>query len=113
MIGAATNYGRRCHCPKTGCTYVWWDNGKINSPANQAMRNARQQAHRVFDQLWKAGHMSRKQCYNMLAEWMGKRPGSTHIGLFTVKECERVVEFAREQLQHFSKQHANQPQKAE
>jgi len=109
MIGTDTKYGRRCHCPKAGCTYVWWDNGKINSPANQAMRDARQRAHKAFDQIWKENHLTRKQCYALLSELLQKKPPATHIGLFGLHDCDRVVDFGRRVMELLQK-HPQQDQ---
>lgn len=94
MIATATKYGNRHHCPVQGCTWVWWDNGKVNSPANAAMRAARQQAHAAFDPLWRSKQLSRNNCYSLLAEHLGKPAVKTHIGLFTVEECQQVISFA-------------------
>lgn len=67
--------------------------------ANVELRKAKQQAHAVFDPLWK-GKMRRDKCsktearqagYRWLADQLEIEGSACHIGMFDVETCRRVV----------------------
>jgi len=58
----------------------------------------KQRAHRAFDPFWKSGSRSRKQAYAWLAELLGIPVEETHIGMFDVYLCKRVVELCENKL---------------
>lgn len=58
--------------------------------ANTELRNARRDAHRVFDTLWKHKKMSRNGAYKWLSKAMGISQGKCHIGNFSVAQCQDV-----------------------
>lgn len=60
--------------------------------ANAELRKLRKQAHEQFDLLWKTGRMSRSSAYNWLAQKMNKPAEKTHIAMFGVDDCKRVIE---------------------
>ena len=68
--------------------------------ANAELRRAKMAAHAAFDPLWMArmrrdnlrkGH-ARGKGYKWLAGQMGIERKDCHIGLFTVEQCNKVVE---------------------
>ena len=59
--------------------------------ANAELRRAKNNAHRVFDPLWKNGKMSRRAAYQWLAENLGIPFKKTHIGEFDTAMCARVM----------------------
>jgi len=63
--------------------------------ANEELRKAKSQAHRVFDRIWREGHLSRPQAYAWLSKQLGLTPAMTHIGMFTVERCQEVERLAR------------------
>jgi hypothetical protein len=63
--------------------------------ANAELRRWKQNAHAVFDPLWKSRTMSRKDAYRWLSETLGIPFKETHIGMFDVETCKRVVEACR------------------
>ena len=89
----------------TGCD-AWvgtHSNSKDHAPlgrlANAELRAAKIRAHAAFDRLWKEKHRrgatkshARKAGYRWLAEQMGLTGAQCHIGMFSVDQCERVVE---------------------
>ena len=96
LISKATRYGRRYYCPVDGCTVVWWG-GRNTTPADEATRNARQAAHLIFDALWHGNdNKERQRLYRKLASYLDRNVAETHIGLFDVATCEKVLEFAKE-----------------
>lgn len=62
------------------------------SPANSELRDWRQRAHELFDPLWRSGAMSRHQAYDWLSARMELPVTETHIGMFDVERCKKVVE---------------------
>ena len=62
--------------------------------ANAELRRAKSDAHAAFDQLWRNGNMSRHQAYKFLARELGLAASETHIGMFDLNQCKRVVKIA-------------------
>jgi hypothetical protein len=64
--------------------------------ADAELRQAKQDAHVAFDQLWRAttpaGSFDRSGAYAWLAQELGIRREDCHIGMFDVAQCQRVVE---------------------
>ena len=68
--------------------------------ANAELRRAKQAAHDVFDPLWEAKmrrdkckkHEARGAAYRWLSKELGTPFEETHIGMFDVSQCNRVVE---------------------
>lgn len=63
----------------------------LGTPANKALRTARNMAHQVFDRIWKSRRMSRSAAYARLAEQMGLPGEKTHIGMFDLEQCGQVM----------------------
>lgn len=60
------------------------------------LRQARGEAHRLFDQLWKGGgYMTRTQAYAWLQNKMGLSPHDTHIAQFNHEQCAEVCRAVR------------------
>ena len=51
----------------------------FGSPANEALRDARKEAHKNFDPIWKETDLRRKDAYAWLASRMGMRKWDCHI----------------------------------
>lgn len=70
--------------------------------ANTELRGWKKRAHFYFDQLWKSKIMTRGQAYKWLSIQLEKSSAETHIGMFGVSDCKRVVDvvfkFWREEL---------------
>jgi len=66
--------------------------------ANAELRAAKKEAHHYFDQLWKHGHMRRQSAYKWLSRALNIEPEYTHIGMFDVEECNKVVESVKLKL---------------
>ncbi|SDF77845.1 zinc-finger-containing protein [Sporomusa acidovorans] len=60
--------------------------------ANAELRRWKKKAHFYFDRLWKSKLMSRKAAYKWLSGQLHKPVAQTHIGMFDVSDCKRVVE---------------------
>ena len=69
--------------------------------ANRELRYWKKEAHNALDKLWKKWSQvdqenpakSRKSAYIWLAKKMNKHVLDTHIGMFDVEECRKVVEY--------------------
>ena len=61
--------------------------------ANEELRRWRNRAHALFDPLWRHGRYKgrRGAAYQWLANQMGLTKNETHIAMFDVKQCKRVV----------------------
>lgn len=94
LIPHNTRYGIRYSCPVGGCTVVQWS-GSTSTPADYATRQARMQAHNAFDELWKSGMFTRKRAYHKLSLYLGLKKRETHIGHFSLTQCQTVIEFCK------------------
>lgn len=63
--------------------------------ANKELREMKKAAHRSFDAIWKGFKKSRSAMYKRLSELMGIPPEQTHIGMFDVDQCKRVIELLK------------------
>lgn len=61
------------------------------TPANKETRNARTQAHCVFDQVWKKRFLSRREAYRWIREQMDLSHTEAHIGQFSLEQCEQLI----------------------
>jgi len=59
--------------------------------ANAELREARNEAHRAFDPLWKEKGMSRKEAYRLLQERLNLREEEAHIAEMDIDMCLQVV----------------------
>lgn len=66
------------------------DGTALGRLANNQLRNAKKEAHKYFDKLWHLGLMSRSECYEWLQDELGIPDEYCHIGMFSVKTCEKV-----------------------
>jgi len=66
--------------------------------ADKSLREAKKKAHEHFDLLWKSGGMQRSEAYARLSTFLGTPKKYTHIGMFSVQTCKRVVEFSKQEL---------------
>jgi hypothetical protein len=78
-------------------------NGGIESKgrlANKELREAKIEAHRYFDNMWKRktgiskGH-ARSRAYKWLTEQLNIAAEYCHVGMFDVAECKKVVEVCK------------------
>lgn len=64
--------------------------------ANAQLRSEKKRAHFYFDRLWKSKRMTRNEAYKWLSEQLDKKPEETHIGMFGIDDCQRVVKVVLE-----------------
>ena len=68
------------------------DGAPLGKPATPETKVWRIKAHEAFDPLWKSGEFSRSGAYEWLCEVMGKTEEEGHIALFTIEECQMLIE---------------------
>jgi hypothetical protein len=63
--------------------------------ANAQLRVAKMRAHAAFDPIWKNRHMTRTAAYEWLSKVMGLPFAETHIGMFDIEQCRKVIHESR------------------
>jgi len=63
--------------------------------ANKELREWKKKAHHYFDVLWQSTLMTRSEAYDWLSKNMGIEKAHTHIGMFNVDSCTKVVELSK------------------
>ncbi len=74
----------------------------LGTPANKETKQARIEAHRLFDKLWKADDgklMTRGAAYRWMQEELGLSKDDAHIGKFDVATCDRLKVAVRRVLE--------------
>lgn len=66
--------------------------------ANAKLRKYKRLAHEAFDQIWKNELMKRHEAYSWLSERLGIERDYTHIGMFDVDLCEKVIEVCQDYM---------------
>lgn len=67
--------------------------------ANADLREWKKKAHDAFDPLWKNRIIkNRHQAYQWLSKKLGIPRHLTHIGMFDISECRRIVELSEQKL---------------
>lgn len=95
------SFGMIYLCPRCGA-YVGVHKGSdkpLGRLANSELRNWKKAAHAAFDPLWKYGPYRgrRNEAYRWLSEKMGIPIEFTHIGMFDVDQCRKVVRIMQEE----------------
>lgn len=77
-------------------------NKALGRLANAELREWKIEAHKYFDPLWQkkmqqglSKTQARRRAYKWLAGLMGIPASETHIGMFDVDQCKRVVEICK------------------
>lgn len=101
LVPSAEIYGRTYGGPRwrcaNGCDAHVGCHPDTEAPlgtlATPAIREARQQAHRLLDRLWHSAG-ARRRVYAALADHLGVELEDCHIGMFDVEQCQQVVDWA-------------------
>ena len=64
--------------------------------ADAELRVRKSKAHAAFDPLWKEFKIDRGECYKWLARKMDLSPLETHIGMFDMEQCAKVIQVSNE-----------------
>lgn len=66
--------------------------------ADKNLREAKKSAHHYFDQLWQKYGLKRGMAYKYLADELNLPKEYTHIGMFSIKTCNKVRDWAKERI---------------
>lgn len=67
--------------------------------ANAELRHWKIAAHAAFDPIWKYGKFKGKRnaAYSWLSEQMNLPREKTHIGMFDISDCKKVIEICKKE----------------
>lgn len=71
--------------------------------ANDDLREAKKHAHHYLDQLWQPKVYKRPIVYKWLSESLGLNRDFTHIGMSSLKQCEKIIELSIQRLEEMGK----------
>lgn len=63
----------------------------LGTLATAPIRAARKRAKSLFNPIWQDGEMTRSEAYAWASEALGLPPSATHIGMFSVEQCEALI----------------------
>lgn len=106
-------YGReygngKCYLCRNCKAFVGVHTGTIiplGTLADDKLRRARNEAHKIFDTLWKGNsrQMTRYNAYKWLANKMNLKIEETHIAWFEINQCKKVIELVRSKYERDKK----------
>ncbi len=67
--------------------------------ANGDLRHKRIEAHRLFDQIWQTGILSKKNAYRWMQDKFAMTEKQAHIGNFSEYMCDRLIEESKKVLE--------------
>lgn len=70
----------------------------LGTLADAELRNKRIRAHKLFDQIWQNGLMTRKEAYRWMEYFMGIPKDTGHIANFSGYRCEELMKKCRQIL---------------
>lgn len=76
----------------------------LGTPADKALRMARNRAHELFDKLWlprQDRREARAEAYEWLREQMGMTPDQCHFGMMTPEQCEKAIVAVKVRMRRF------------
>jgi hypothetical protein len=68
--------------------------------ADKQLRQKRIEAHKVFNQLWERGFVSKSQAYKWTQSRFGLNRDQTHIGMFSEYMCGELIKESEQFLQN-------------
>lgn len=99
-------YGRSFMCYYCfDCDYYVGCHNNTREPlgtmADRETRQMRNECHKLFDRLWKENHFTRKQSYEWIQRKMGKTKNEAHIGMFSKKECIKLLKLIESKIHNY------------
>jgi hypothetical protein len=86
---------KQCYVCRDCDARVWCHehNGSpLGRLANRHCRLLRKICHRLFDELWQGGRVSRNEAYAWLGQQLGLTRRQCHFGLFDESMCQRAID---------------------
>ena len=75
------------------------DGTALGRLANKLLRQHKKVAHDWFDRLWREQWYDRDEAYDWLSEQIGTPRDYTHIGMFNIKTCKKVIQVCTKYLE--------------
>jgi len=96
-----TSYGMVYYCKKCDayCGVHKGTDISLGRLANKELREWKRKAHDAFDPLYKSNYMTRHEAYSWLSQKLNLPRDYTHIGMFGVDTCKKVVELCKKELE--------------
>ena len=96
------SYGHKVWLCRNCMAYVGCHRGTdkpLGRLANAELREWKKKAHAAFDPLWQYGRFRKRRnaAYAWLSQQMHLPIEKTHIGMFDVAECKRVIEICNKE----------------
>lgn len=66
----------------------------LGTLADKTLRRWRNNAHAVFDPIWKQKTLSRSQAYKWLSDKLKINRSDCHIGHFSIEQCQQVIQLS-------------------
>jgi hypothetical protein len=102
MVLKRAPYGFYYECV-CGITHGAHPSGKpLGIPANTITRKARTKVHQLLERWQQSLRISRAQAYNRLSSLLKLRPADTHIGLFNLDQCNRLIQILETKLRNLT-----------
>ncbi len=98
MIICCKNYP---HCDSYVGTHK--DGLSLGRLANSLLRQYKIRAHECFDPIWKEKYLTRQEAYKELGEFLDIPEEYTHIGMFNISTCKKVIEWSNDIMQIVTK----------
>jgi len=73
-------------------------NKALGRLANKELRHWKKEAHLYFDKLWKDCGENRSEVYGHLGDHLQLDPEHTHIGMFGIDTCKKVINWSKQKL---------------
>lgn len=70
----------------------------IGTLANKELRKKRIRAHKIFDQIWKQGILSKAEAYRWIADKFCLNEQQAHIGKFSDYMCDQLIKESQKVL---------------
>lgn len=67
------------------------DGSSLGRLANNELRQYKKRAHEWFDEIWRSEYKTRDEAYEWLSETLGTPAEYTHIGMFSIPTCKKVI----------------------
>jgi hypothetical protein len=104
FVDSAVVYGRSfgmvyyCQPCQAWCGVHKGSNVALGRLAKADLREAKREAHKYFDKIFKRDIMDRTEAYTWLSDQLGLPREYTHIGMFSLETCKRATQVTKEFL---------------
>lgn len=99
------SYGGKCYVCRPCGAWVGCHKGSsraLGRLADANLRRLKLEAHEAFDPIWREGHISRTQAYDLMSSFFHLPPEQTHIGMFDEQMCREVIAFSNQVLKNYN-----------